>query len=408
MASFDLSAFLVLLTILVGGAALFRWLASQLGQPGVLGELLFGILLGPSLLGWASPGVHASLFPPGNRPLLEALSWIGLVLFMYLAGSELRWSREEQIRTYFVASGGLFVPFAVGLALALAAPAWFFDGPAAFSGVILVSLVLTVSALPVMARLLADLGLMRERLAVLALGAATIDDVVGWVILGLVAGTAQVGLSGSLVQNVLLLGVVFLVALAIDRYLAPYFAQLTREAERPLFVLLLVGIFASAYLTQAAGLHAVLGPFAVGAILSRHPILRDYARVRLGELTLILFLPSFFVLAGSDVDLTILDFPGDLWAFLIILAVASVGKLAGVYIGARASLLDHATSLRAGILLNARGAVGIVVAKVGLDAGLFSQHGFSLLMMMIVVTTLGAPAFLQWHMRRTAAPTATT
>lgn len=155
-----------------------------------------------------------------------------------------------------------------------------------------------------------------------------------------------------------------------------------------------------ALLTHTAGLHAVLGPLVVGAILSRHPPLRDYARTRLGDLTLALFLPVFFVLAGSQADLRLLAGTGGLTALFVVLLAGSLGKVLGVYLGARAANVTPQASLVSGILLNARGAVGLVVAKVGFDGGLLSGQGFAILVAVIALTTLAAPPALEAYLHR--------
>ena len=164
-------------------------------------------------------------------------------------------------------------------------------------------------------------------------------------------------------------------------------------------MLLLITIFAAALLTHEAGLHALLGAFAVGAVLSRHPNIRDYARTRMDEIVLVLFLPSFFVLAGMDIDLTILDYPNGVLALLATIVVATVAKLLGAYIGARAVGVDPRTAIQTGILINARGAVGLVVAKVGLDQGLLSPSGFTIMALMIAITTIIAPLGLNLILR---------
>ena len=305
--AFALDSFLVQFVAIVGGAALFRRAAYRIGQPRVVGELLFGVLLGPSFLGWVWPEAFAIFFPAENRPLLEALGWIGLILFLYTVGAELHWTPGEAWPIFFVAAGGLIVPFVLGSVLAVSAPAWFFPGEAGLNGTILMGIVMSVSALAILGRLLVDLNLMGTRTASLSLGAATIDDIVAWVLLALVAGSGKVGLVGDLNLNLLVIAVLFGAALLADRFLTPYFLRHAGRSTPLMFPVLLVAIFASALLTHEAGLHAVLGPFAVGAIMSRHRVLKEYSQTRMGEIIGVLFLPAFFVLAGINVDLTILE-----------------------------------------------------------------------------------------------------
>lgn len=394
MTGFNAGTFLIQFLIIVGGAALARRAMRALRQPPLLGELLLGLLLGPSLLGWAWPEAEAVFFPEENRPLLEALAWIGIILFIYSVGSELEWTRSEARPIFFVAMGGLIVPFVLGSVLALRAPSWFFPGAPSFEGMIVLGIVMSVSAIPVLGRLLRETGLAGSRLANISLGASTIDDLVGWSVLGLVAGSGAVGLFGDTNLNLLLVAALFAAAIVADRYLSPLFTRHAGEHNPTLFVWLLIAIFAAALLTHEAGLHAILGPFAVGAVVSRHPVIREYARTRMDEITSVLFLPAFFVLAGFGIDLTVLEFPAGLWILLVVVAVATVSKIVGAYIGARAGGLDPRTGLQAGILINIRGAIGLVVARVGWEAGLFSQTGYTILVLMIACTTILSPMFM--------------
>lgn len=390
----DLGLFLVQFLFIVGGAAVFRRLVRTVGQPSVIGELALGFVLGPTILGLAWPQFYQGVFSPANRPFLEALGWIGLILFIYSVGAELHWTAREAWPIFFVALGGLFVPFVLGSVLALSAPQWFFPTDPSLNHMILMGCIMSVSALAVLGRLLADMKMLASRAASLSLGASTIDDVVAWILLAIVVGSGEVGLVGDLNLNLLIVAILFGAAVVVDRYVTPYFVRQAGQKSPFLFVVLLFAIFASALLTHQAGLHALFGAFAVGGLMSRHPILKEYTQNRMGELTAALFLPAFFVLMGMNVDLTVLQFPEALGALALLVAIASVGKIAGAFVGGRAMGVDSYTSFQVGILLNNRGAVDLVVAKVGYDAGLLSTGGFSLLVMMIALTTLLSPVVL--------------
>jgi Kef-type K+ transport system membrane component KefB len=405
MANFDVEALMILLVVIVVGAAAFRWLFARARVPAVAGEITFGIALGPSVLGWVSPQASAHLFPAANAAVIEALAWIGLILFVYVAGAEIRWRADAARPIFGAALGGLLLPFFMGAFLATAFPAWFFDGPPHFNSIVLLGVALTVSALPVLARILEDVGHLEDRLGAVALGSATADDIVGWILLALIASTGSIGLTRDIGLNLVVLLALFGVTLLIDRALRPWFQSHPEVSRTRLFVLLLGAIFASALLTHAAGLHAVLGPFAVGAVVSRHPGLRRYANERLGDITRILLLPLFFVLAGTGVDLRLLPMPQYLLPLLIVLVAATVGKLLGAFAGARAMGETARDSLAVGTLLNARGAVALVVAKVGLDAGLLAPHGFALVVVVITITTLAAPLLFRWLGASQATPT---
>lgn len=396
----DLVRFFGALAILVAAAALARQAARGLGQPAVLGELLLGIVLGPTLLGWAAPGVHAYLLGGANAPLLDALAWIGLVLFMLVAGAEMEWRPSNGIAAIGVASGGLVLPATAGAFLALLAPAWFFDGEATTPGILLVATVMTVTALPVLARILADVGLLERPTAAVTMAAATIDDVVGWIALALAAAAGHPGLTGSLGGNLALVFGLFIVVFVLDHVLAPRLRPILPKEPAHLFVAVVVATFAAALLTHEAGLHAVVGPLAVGAIVSRHKGLRDVVAERFRGVAFVLLLPMFFILTVGQADLRLVVTETGVLALVVVLLAATGGKVLGCYTGARVAGMTHAQGLGAGILMNARGAVGLVVAKVGLDAGLLAPHGFALLVLVIVLTTLLAAPALAWHVRR--------
>lgn len=401
----DLPIFLVQLVGIVAGAGLTRALVVRVGQPAVLGDLVFGIAVGPTLFGRLAPEARASMFPSENAPALTALAWLGLVLFMFIAGAEMRWKGAENRAILLVAAGGLIVPLTFGLGLGLLRPDWFFDGGPSVRGVTLVATVLAVSALPVLARILDDVHLLGSPLGTIVMGAGTVDDLVGWTVLALVAGHA-VGLTGGVVWNLLLIGGLLILALVADRAVTKLLAGRALLARPALFGVLVVVILAAAWLTDRAGLHAIIGPLAVGAVVSRHPRLREYARTRLGDLTTLLFLPVFFVLSGADADLGLLGYSG-LVAMAVVLVAASLGKILGAYLGGRAADMTARASIVTGLLLNARGAVGLVVAKVGLDAGLLSSQGYALLVVVIVLTTMMAPPALRFYVRRLPASAAT-
>lgn len=396
----DLVRFFGALAILVAAAALARQAARWTGQPAVLGELILGILLGPTLLGWVAPGAHEYLLGGPNAPLLDALAWIGLVLFMLVAGAEMEWRPANGVAALGVASGGLLLPATAGAFLAAIAPEWFFDGAATGPGILMVATVMTVTALPVLARILADLDLLGRPTAAVTMAAATIDDVFGWIALALAAAAGHTGLTGSLAGNLALVFGLFVAVLVLDRFLSPLLARFGPKDPAHLFVAVVVATFAAALLTHEAGLHAVIGPLAVGAIVSRHRGLRDVVAERFRGVAFVLLLPMFFILTVGQADLRLVVTHLTFWAPVVLVVAATGGKILGCYIGARSAGMTHEQGIGAGILMNARGAVGLVVAKVGYDAGLLAPHGFALMVLVIVLTTLLAAPALAWHVRR--------
>lgn len=388
--AFDLGALLLTLAVMVAGAGAARWLFRRMKLPGVVGEITFGILLGPSLLGWAWPVGHAALFPSESATVLQSLAWLGLVLFVYRVGLEMDWTGSARPMA-MVAAGGLVVPMAVGLVLPLAVPGWFFPGDATLGSLAMVGIVLTVSALPVLARVLQDLRLMGTPLASLTVGAASIDDVVGWVLIAFVSGSAAALAPHELGANLLLVGLFGGALVAGERLFRHKLRNLDARHLGLSFVPILALALLAAWVTHVTGLNAVLGPLAVGALVARYPALREDSVQRLGDVTRILLLPVFFVVSGAEVDLGLLPLPASLVPLVVVVAAASLAKIAGCAIGARLSGLHWRESLAAGSLLNVRGAVGLVVVKVGLDAGIFSPRGYALLVLVVALTTMLSP-----------------
>lgn len=388
------------LAVLVTLAAFARQVARWTGQPAVLGELVLGIALGPTLLGWLWPAGHDFLLGGPNAAILDAFAWVGLVLFMLVAGAEMQWRPGNTVAAVGVALGGLVLPATLGSLLAVTNPGWFFDAGVSGPGVLMVATVMTVSALPILARVLADLGLLDRPTGSVTMASATIDDIAGWVALALAAGASATGLTGSLTGNMALVAGLFVACLLLDRLLADKVRPFLPKDPAHMFVAVVVVTLLAALLTHEAGLHAVVGALAVGAILSRHRDIRDVVADRFRGIAFILLLPMFFITTVGSADLRLVADHGGMLAVVVVFAAATLGKVAGAYAGSRTVGLPHPQALAVGLLMNARGAVGIVVAKVARDAGLLSASGFALMVIVIVLTTLVAAPLMAWHTRR--------
>ncbi|MCA1813451.1 MAG: cation:proton antiporter, partial [Halobacteriales archaeon] len=245
----DLAQLLLPLLVIVAGATVFRAAFQRLRQPAVLGEIVFGILLGASLLGWLWPSGEHALFPKEAMPSLNALGWIGLALFMFSVGTEMRWHRGDGRTTATLAYGALLLPFALGIFVAASQPGWFFDGAASLQQLALVAVVMCVSALPVLARILEHHGLLQRRLGAVILGAGTIDDLFAWGMLAFIITTAGVGLTGNFALNVALVLGFFGAAFVADRALSRFLADRPIAPGQATLALLVCAILGSAWLT---------------------------------------------------------------------------------------------------------------------------------------------------------------
>jgi Kef-type K+ transport system membrane component KefB len=401
---------LLQLIVVLAVARSCGWIANRLGQPGVVGEMAAGALLGPVVLGRLMPAAHAVLFSPASLGGLGALATLGLLLFMFVIGLELRWPQgaRAQIRSAGVVGiASVVVPFALGLAIAPALhPALAPAGVAYWPFALFIAAALAVTAFPVMARILKDRGMTRTRFGQLSLGAAAVIDAIAWLLLAFVVALAGAGdglpaLARTSLGIVALLGFVFLL-------LKPAFAWLLRthaadgEPSATVLAALMIGLLVCAMLTEWMHLHAVFGAFLFGAGLPRDDRLLRSIVQRLEPISMVVLMPLFFALAGLSTTGGAFSAAG-LGAMALILVTAVAGKLAGGALGARACGYGWRDSLATGALLNSRGLMELIVMKVGLDAGLIGRDMFTILMFMTLLTTAMASPMITWFTGASAA-----
>ena len=385
--------FLQILAILVA-ARLAGRLVSALGQPRVIGEIVAGIMLGPSLLGWIAPAVFLALFPPSELQPLYALSQLGLTIFMFLVGTELdvRHLRAQRRVAIVTSAISIVVPFVMGLFLAEAlrsrlAPAGV--SPLAFR--LFIGTALSITAFPVLARILKDHGLTGTKLGALALACAAFNDVTGWLILAVVTAVVRSGDGGVIfVRTVLLLGayalvMLYLVRPVLGRLLARDDATSGERIDDLAIVLALT--LTSALVTEYIGVHALFGAFIAGMVVPRESLVARSARERLEPLTTTLLLPLFFAFTGLRTALPLLNAPSMWIDGAVILAVAVIGKAGASTIAARLAGLNWREAQALGVLLNTRGLMELVVLNVGMELGILSPALFSMMVVMALVTT---------------------
>jgi Kef-type K+ transport system membrane component KefB len=385
----------LLLVILASRAlgALFR----HLHQPPILGEVLAGILLGPSLLGRVAPGFQALILPEQIAPQLGLLSQIGIVLFAFLIGIEFDARRLRKIpRSLRLTShASMLAPFLMGAALAL----WLYPTHSA-GGVSFTSFAcflgasLSVTASPVLARILVDRGMHKSRLGALALACAAVDDVSAWGLLALTLAVARAD-SGHALRT-LLLGLLYLwFMLALVRPFVRRSLLGVDQAIHPQHVTVaaLVALFACALMTEAIGLHALFGAYLFGAIIPRDSQLARQLSHRLRDLVIVLFLPAFFAFTSLRLQLSLLE-ASDIARGAVLIAVACASKLGGSALAARAAGLPWREALGLGISRNTRGLLELIVLHVGLDLGVISPRLFALLVIMALLTTLATSPLL--------------
>jgi Kef-type K+ transport system membrane component KefB/nucleotide-binding universal stress UspA family protein len=401
--------FLSQLALLLGVARLFGEWMRRLDQPAVIGELLAGLLLGPSVLGFVAPGWYAAVFPADQvlSDLLSAFSLFCVLLLLIVTGLEIDLSLiVQRLRTAaWVSAGGLVVPFAFGLGLGAVSPAQFMSGPdkrVVFS--LFVAVNLSISAIPVIAKTLKDLKVIRRDLGQLNLAAAMLDDAVGWILLAVAAGLATKGQVTVEDVGLKLLASAGVMGLAltlgrgwVNRFLTSVDHWSPGEGSQLGAALFLALAFS--ILTHGLGLESMLGAFLAGILIGQSPRLKSQVAHTLELFTSSFCAPIFFATAGLKVNLPALFTPSLLAMTAVVLVVATLGKYIGCYLGGRVVGLSHWQCLTLGSGMNPRGAMGVIVARIGLSLGILNQDMYSVMIAMAIITSLAAPPMLRWTFR---------
>jgi Kef-type K+ transport system membrane component KefB/mannitol/fructose-specific phosphotransferase system IIA component (Ntr-type) len=406
MRDHEVLVFLLSLSVLLSAARVMGELARRIGLPLVFGELASGIMLGPTLLGRIAPGVHDWLFPGGPpATMLAGYTNVAVVLLLVVAGLEvdLRLVRRRGRSALFTSVMGIVMPLAGGVVLGVLLPDSDLARPdhralfALFMGV-----ALSISALPVIAKTLLDLGLFKTDVGLLVMAAAMIDDVAGWLAFSVLVGPMQGGPVRlvAVLRSVVLTASFVLVALfagrpLLDRLIERLQADRHSGPRRVLSLIVLLALFGASF-TQWIGIHAVFGGFVVGVVVGATPHVKERTRAIVHDFVTNIFAPVFFAGLGLRADF-VKSF--DLPLCLLVLAVASVAKVLGCALGARAGGLGWRPAAAVGFGLNARGAIEIILALLALEAGLLRERVFVALVVMALLTSLISGPSMKWILR---------
>lgn len=387
----------LVLVILVG--RLLGWVFAWLQQPPVIGEVLAGILLGPSLLGRISPAAVEYLLPADVASYLGLVAQLGIILYMFTVGLEFDAAvlHRQAHAAVAISHASILAPFVLGAGLALALYPAFAPSHVSFTVFALfLGASMSVTAFPVLARILSDRQLSQTPLGVVALACAAIDDVTAWCLLAFVVGVAQAQVGGAVLVcllTVAYIGAMFLVVRPLVARFVPHGeAHLTQRLVVATFLALLV----SAWLTEAIGIHAVFGAFLIGAVIPHDSaIAREFSH-KLGDLVSVVLLPAFFALTGLRTEIGLISGVENwLWCGLIVL-VATLGKFGGSLAAARLVGLSWRDATALGILMNTRGLMELIVLNIGLDLRLITPRLFAMMVVMALVTTLITTPLLRW------------
>jgi Kef-type K+ transport system membrane component KefB len=384
------------------GAQLVR----RIGQPPVVGEIAVGILLGPSLLGWLWPDAQTALFPQSVLPYIGALGNLGLLAFMFLVGLELDLGslRGHSRTALAVSQASIALPLALGTLLAFGMYTTFApDGVDKLPFVLFIAVSMSITAFPVLARILTDRGLYRTKVGALAMACAAVDDVTAWCLLAAVVAVTKSNSPTEAVTTAL-----YAVAFTLFMYYAvrPLLARWVRRAERAytesvVLVVLFSGLCLSALATDKIGVHALFGAFLFGVVTPRGSRIVEVTAARVRAFTMPVLLPLFFVTTGLKTDISLLA--GDpvqwLWAGAV-LTVAVLGKWGGGSVAARASGQSWTDAMSIGALMNCRGLTELVVLNIGLGLGVIGPDLFTMLVLMALITTAATGPALSVIRRR--------
>jgi Kef-type K+ transport system membrane component KefB len=397
-----LTNFIAQVVAIVALSRLLGLAARRVGQPLVVAEMLAGILLGPSFLGWLWPELAGALFSPDSLQIMGTVSQVGLVLFMFLIGLELepRMLAGRGPASVAISQVTTAGPFALGAALALylyerfAAP-----GISLLTFALFMGAFMSVTAFPVLARILAETRLLRSRVGAVTVACAAAGDLIAWCVLAFVVAAARAtGHGGALVTTVLALAYVAAMLLLVRPLVVRLAARVTSadDMSQNVAALVLILVLVSSGLTELMGIHAVFGAFLFGAILPKEGGFARALVEKLEDLIVIALVPLFFAYSGMRTQIGLLDSGHD-WAVCgLILVVATVGKAGGGAVAARLAGLSWRESGALGVLMNTRGLMGLIVLNIGLDLGVISSTLFSMMIIMAVVTTVIATPLLAW------------
>ena len=389
---------LVALVVIIASARLLGVLFRFLHQPAVIGEVLAGILLGPSLLGRVAPGLSGFLLPPSVAPFLSVIAQVGIILFMFLVGTELDPATLGR-RTHasiMISHASIVVPFLLGAVLALHLyPRVSSSDIPFFMFALFMGVSMAVTAFPVLARILTDRSIQKTSLGVVALTCAAVDDVTAWCLLALLVSIVQSRVGGALLTA----GMTVCFIATMIFLVRPLIVRLVRRQEqrgltRGAMAVICVGMLLSALVSEGIGIHAVFGAFLLGALVPHDASVARQLREKLEDLVLVLFLPAYFAFTGMRTQVGLVSGLDEWLLCALIILVASLGKFGGTLLAARLTGSGWREALSLGVLMNTRGLMELVVLNIGLDLKVVSPTLFAMLVIMAIVTTLATSPLL--------------
>ena len=403
---------LLQLAVIVLAARLGGIVAQRVGQSPTVGEIVVGILLGPSLFGWLAPEWFDYVFHSAPPAPMQMLSQIGLILLMFQIGLEFDFAhlteRANRRAVAYVASASLAAPFALGFGFGYWTAPILSPGVDPLASALFIATAFSITALPILGRMMIEFGITRLPIGVIAISAAAINDVIGWLLLALVTALALAQFSAeSFVVKVLLVAGFFAVWWFVVRPLVKRTIRFSENGGAPasgggmltpaLLGVLLAAIFVSAMTTYQLGIFAIFGGFMMGVVLHDEHALVEAWKDRVGHFVLVFFLPIFFTYTGLRTEIGSLDSAADWGWCALLIALATLGKFGAGYLAARGAGLNHHEGKLLGIMMNTRALMELIVINVGYDLGVISQQVFTMLVLMAIFSTvITTPGLRAW------------
>lgn len=411
MTPFELSVrFFLQLAAILCVCRFVSWVATRVGQPPVVGEMIAGVLLGPSLFGLIAPYWQAQLFPPESKGVIFSVAQIGLVLYMFVVGLEFRVDlvRDRMRSALMISASGILAPFILGCGIAvwlLKLGGFFTPGVHLWQAMPYMGAAMAITAFPMLARIIFERRLTGTSVGALALAAGAIDDAAAWCVLALVlasfASDAMIALY-AIGGSLLLVAVLFTIGKPLFKAIATR-AERSENDSRLMFGWMLVLLMLVAWYTDSIGIYAVFGAFVLGTAMPRGQFSEDIQK-RIEPLATQLLLPLFFIYSGLNTRFDLVNDAG-LWGIAgVVLAAAVIGKMGACYLAARVCGESHRDGLGVGALMNARGLMELIILNIGLERGLITPTLFTILVLMAIVTTLMATPLFEWVYFRRAKP----
>ncbi|MES2823515.1 MAG: cation:proton antiporter [Pseudomonadota bacterium] len=413
MTSAQLSVlFFVQIFVILAASFSFGWAGKKFfNQPIVVGEMIAGVLLGPTLFGWLAPEWQQALFPKESISVLYVVAQLGIGLFMFIVGMDFRIDhfKNNAGTAAAVSISGMVAPFIVAILITpwlMSVPGLFTATTSTFNATLFMGAAIAITAFPVLARIIHERGLNNSRLGALTLSAGAVDDAGAWCVLAIVLGS--LGGDPSLAIKTIGGGLLFASVLIVfgPRILAPLGRMVERDGKisRPVLSLTLMALMICAFVADGIGLHAVFGGFLLGTVMPRGKFVEEIKK-QVEPLALVLLIPIFFTFSGLNTHMTMINNPELIGIAAVVLVGSILAKGGACWAAARLCGQDNRTAMGIGALMNARGLMELIIINIGLQRGIIGPALFSMLVLMTIVTTLMATPVFEWtygkHARKT-------